>query len=304
MIVVLMGVTGSGKTTVGKLLAKQLGWIFYDADDFHPPSNIEKMRRGIPLTDDDRRPWLETLARLIDEARARADNIVLACSALKHAYQEYLRHDLDVVHYVFLSGSAETIRKRLEARTGHFMDPTLLPSQLEILDPPADAIRVDVAATPEEIVAVIRARLGLERITATGRIPKHVFTLVALDGTFAIAKLDGDRTVPDWATRGAFHSVSRAPDELSIVCRDQDVPDDVACERGWKCLRVAGQLEFVMTGILASIVNPLAEAEIPVFVISTFNTDYLLVKARDFESARRSLTAAGHRLLTDGQPPG
>ncbi len=95
MIVVLMAVTGSGKTTVGKVLATELGWKFHDADDYHPPANIEKMRRGIPLTDEDRKPWLQTLARLIDDARDRGESIVLACSPLKHAYQEYLRHHLD-----------------------------------------------------------------------------------------------------------------------------------------------------------------------------------------------------------------
>jgi gluconokinase len=161
MIVVLMGVTGSGKSTIGKVLASQLGWKFHDADDYHPAANIEKMRQGIPLTDDDRRPWLETLARLIDDARDRGDNIVLACSALKHAYQEYLRHHLDLVHYVFLSGSSELIAQRLAARKGHFMDPRLLASQFEILEPPDDAIRVDVSGTPDEIAREIRRKLGL-----------------------------------------------------------------------------------------------------------------------------------------------
>jgi gluconokinase len=161
MIVVLMGVSGSGKTTVGKVLASQLGWRFYDADDYHPAVNIEKMRRGIPLTDEDRKPWLQTLAGLIDDARDRGENIVLACSALKHAYQEYLRHHLDLVHYVFLQGSEELIQKRLGARKGHFMDPGLLGSQFEILEPPDDAIRVDVSGTPEEIAGDIRRRLGL-----------------------------------------------------------------------------------------------------------------------------------------------
>src|SRR3954469_19621048 len=104
MIVVLMGVTGSGKTTVGKLLAKDLGWKFHDADDYHPASNIEKMRRGIPLTDEDRRPWLRPLAGLIDDARDRGEGVVLACSALKHAYREYLRHHLDSIRYVYLWG--------------------------------------------------------------------------------------------------------------------------------------------------------------------------------------------------------
>ena len=161
MIVVLMGVTGSGKTTVGKVLATELGWKFHDADDYHPPANIEKMRRGIPLTDEDRQPWLQTLARLIDDARDRGESIVLACSALEHAYQEYLRHHLDVVHYVCLRGSEELIEKRLVARKGHFMNPGLLDSQFEILEPPEDAIRVDVTGTPEEIAGEIRRRLGL-----------------------------------------------------------------------------------------------------------------------------------------------
>jgi len=161
MIVVLMGVTGSGKTTVGKVLAKELGWKFRDADDYHPLANIEKMRRGIPLTDEDRKPWLRTLAKLIDDARDRGDNIILACSALKHAYQEYLRNHLDVVGYVCLCGPPEVIQKRLASRTGHFMNPALLPSQLEILEPPADAIRVDVTGAPNEIAGEIRRRLEL-----------------------------------------------------------------------------------------------------------------------------------------------
>ena len=161
MSVVLMGVTGSGKTTVGKVLATELGWRFYDADDYHPPKNIEKMRRGIPLTDEDRKPWLQTLARLVDDARDLGESIVLACSALKHAYQEYLRHHLDVVRYVCLCGPPEVIQKRLASRTGHFMNPALLPSQFEILEPPEDAIRVDVTGTPDEIAGEIRRRLGL-----------------------------------------------------------------------------------------------------------------------------------------------
>ena len=161
MIVVLMGVTGSGKTTVGKVLAKELGWKFCDADDYHPPENIEKMRLGIALTDEDRKPWLQALAKLIDDARDRGDNIVLACSALRHAYQEYLRHHLDVVHYVCLCGPEDVIQKRLTARKGHFMNPTPLGSQFEILEPPEDAIKVDVTGSPEEIAGEIGRRLGL-----------------------------------------------------------------------------------------------------------------------------------------------
>ncbi len=161
MIVVLMGVTGSGKTAVGEVLAKELGWKFLDADDYHPPANKEKMRRGDPLTDGDREPWLQTLAGLIRVAWDGRENLVLGCSALKHAYQEHLRDDLDVVHFVCLCGPKEVIQKRLAARKDHFMNPDLLESQLEILAPPEDAIQVDVTGTPEEIAGEIRRRLGL-----------------------------------------------------------------------------------------------------------------------------------------------
>jgi gluconokinase len=162
MIVVLMGVSGSGKTTVGRLLADQLGWAFVEADDYHPAANVEKMRRGEPLTDADRRPWLDALRRRIDDACRRGENVVLACSALKHAYQDYLeRDDPACVWYVYLHGSEDLICRRLAARKGHFMNPALLHSQFELLEPPADAVRVDVAPSPEDIVAEIRRKLEL-----------------------------------------------------------------------------------------------------------------------------------------------
>jgi gluconokinase len=168
MIVVLMGVSGSGKTTIGKVLAADLGWTFLDADDFHPAANVEKMHRGVPLTDEDRRPWLETLRQVIDAAHDRGENVVLACSALKHAYQEYLRQDVPRdVRYVYLQGSEELIRQRLAARKGHFMNPALLHSQFETLEPPDDALKVDVAPPPEVIAAEIADRLDLRR-AATG----------------------------------------------------------------------------------------------------------------------------------------
>ena len=162
MIVVLMGVSGSGKTTVGKALAQALGWTFLDADDYHPAANVEKMRRGIALNDDDRRPWLETLRGLIHEARRRSENVVLACSALKHDYQEYLQdYDPKTVRFVYLRGSEELIRRRLAGRSGHFMNPALLHSQFETLEPPEHARQVDVAAAPGEIVDRIRQGLAL-----------------------------------------------------------------------------------------------------------------------------------------------
>jgi len=161
MIVVLMGVSGTGKTTVGKVLARRLGWKFYDADDYHPAANVAKMHQGMPLTDEDRKPWLEILARLIDDARGRGENIVLACSALKHSYQEYLQHHHPDVKYVYLTGDAAVIRQRLAGRIGHFFDPSLLSSQLATLEPPEDAVEVDIAPQPEDIAAEVQRRLGL-----------------------------------------------------------------------------------------------------------------------------------------------
>jgi gluconokinase len=161
MVVVLMGVTGSGKTTVGRCLAEQLGWEFYDADDFHPEENVEKMRSGIPLNDEDRQPWLKALSDLIDGATENERNIVLACSALKHHYRKILRNDLKPVRFFYLRGTPELIRERLEARRGHYMNPKLLTSQFQTLEEPKDAVYVDIAPDPGTIVSSIRAELGV-----------------------------------------------------------------------------------------------------------------------------------------------
>jgi gluconokinase len=162
VIVVLMGVSGSGKTTVGMILAANLGWTFLDADDFHPAANVEKMRRGIPLEDADRLPWLDAIRRRLIEAQTRNENVVLACSALKHAYQHYLAQFApDSVRYVFLFGSEELIRQRMARRKGHFMNPSLLHSQFETLEVPEQALQIDIAPPPETIAAEIRAKLGL-----------------------------------------------------------------------------------------------------------------------------------------------
>src|SRR5262245_58698686 len=162
MIVVLMGVSGSGKTTIGKILAQKLGWTFIEADDYHPAANVEKMHRGVPLTDDDHRPWLAAVRKRIDEVCAAGGNAVVACSALKHAYQEYLGHHApECERYVYLRGSEEVIRQRLAARKGHFMNPSLLHSQFETLEPPEGALVVDIAPPPEVVAAQIRRELGL-----------------------------------------------------------------------------------------------------------------------------------------------
>ena len=154
-----MGVSGSGKTTVGKLLAAELGWEFLEADDFHPPANVEKMRRGTPLDDADRDPWLGAMARALEERVRSGQNAVLACSALKHAYRKRLRVSPDV-RFVYLKGSFEEIEKRLGDRRGHFFSPELLESQFEALEEPRDALVVDISDPPETIVHQIKQTLA------------------------------------------------------------------------------------------------------------------------------------------------
>jgi gluconokinase len=161
MIAIVMGVTGSGKTSVGRLLAQQLGWEFADADDFHPSANVEKISHGIPLTDEDRAPWLDRLRIQIANWIANGQNAVLACSALKRTYRKELSVGPEV-RFVYLKGSPELIRKRLQLRRGHFADEKILASQFADLEEPEAAVTVDISQTPEKIVAEIRERLGLE----------------------------------------------------------------------------------------------------------------------------------------------
>ena len=158
MIVVVMGVSGSGKTTIGRLLAEQLGWPFHDADDFHPPANVQKMRRGEPLNDSDRIPWLEELSRLIGKSLQSESSAVLACSALKSAYRAYLLID-PRVRLVYLKGDYLLIHDRLNDRRDHYMNATLLESQFAALEEPEGAIVADVAAPPAEVVRIVRESL-------------------------------------------------------------------------------------------------------------------------------------------------
>jgi gluconokinase len=159
MIAILMGVAGSGKTTVGRLLAETEGWPFFDADDFHTPENKEKMRRGVGLTDADRGPWLDALRAKIDELIAAKRSAVLACSALKQGYRERLDAGPDV-RFVHLKGSYELLASRLGARAGHYAGPSLLKSQFEALEEP-DLPAVDAALSPQEMLAATRRVLGL-----------------------------------------------------------------------------------------------------------------------------------------------
>ncbi len=160
-IIILTGVSGSGKTTVGRALARRLGYPFYEGDDFHPPQNIAKMAGGIPLDDADRAPWLDSLHALIAGIAARGESAVLACSALKEKYRERLARGVENVCFVYLYGSFDLIRARILAREEHYFEASMLRSQFEALEPPAsgEAISVSVHDTVEGVVDRIKAAL-------------------------------------------------------------------------------------------------------------------------------------------------
>ena len=160
MVVIVMGVVGAGKTTVGSLLARELGWEFVDGDSFHPAANVEKMSRGIPLSDADRDAWLGAIHDAVERWVGERRNVVLACSALKRVYRERIGVGPDV-KFVYLKGSYKVIAQRLRARHGHFATEQLLDSQFAILEEPDDAVTVDVSLEPEEMVAQIKSGLGL-----------------------------------------------------------------------------------------------------------------------------------------------
>lgn len=168
MIVVLMGVSGCGKTTIGKLLSDCLGWPLLDADDYHPPANIEKMRSGIPLTDEDRWPWLARLNALLKDKASRSENTLLACSALKQKYRDRLADGCSDLRWVYLKGSFALIESRLKARKGHYMKAGLLESQFAALEEPDNAIHIDVSSTPDAAADAVLAALKGEPLPVAG----------------------------------------------------------------------------------------------------------------------------------------
>jgi gluconokinase len=154
-------VAGSGKTTVGRLLSRELGVPFHDGDDYHAAESVTKMSRGIPLDDEDRKPWLMRLRSLAREAAARGEGAVIACSALKRSYRRYLAWGVGGLRFVHLTGSPELLGQRLRERAGHYMKPEMLQGQLETLEAPGDeAFRVDITPDPARIVATIRELLA------------------------------------------------------------------------------------------------------------------------------------------------
>jgi gluconokinase len=156
---IVMGVAGSGKTTVGEALARQLGWHFYDADAFHPTENVAKMANGTPLTDADRIPWLAALHALITTSLTKNRPGVLACSALKESYRQQLLEGIDGVQIVYLKGSYELIWSRISQRQGHYMKPGMLKSQFETLEEPANALTFDISMPVDEIVQGILSKI-------------------------------------------------------------------------------------------------------------------------------------------------
>lgn len=161
MVVIIFGVSGAGKTTIGQMLAEELAWRFYEADDFHSQANIDKMRQGVPLTDEDRWPWLESLRQVIKRCLASGENAVLACSALKETHRQRLRLNADV-KLVFLRGDYELIANQLRQRRGHFMNPALLQSQFADLEEPLPtegAVVIELGRSPRELVQEIKSKL-------------------------------------------------------------------------------------------------------------------------------------------------
>ncbi|MDP9586199.1 gluconokinase [Burkholderia ambifaria] len=162
MILIAMGVSGAGKSRIGEMLAERLSCSYTDGDAFHSAANKEKMHHGIPLTDDDRWPWLRTIRAAIEEKQRAGETAVFTCSSLKRSYRDVLRGTDTDVRFVYLKGSFEVLQERLKSRTGHFFDPSLLKSQLDTLEEPGpdEAIEVSIELTPEQIVDEVMVKIG------------------------------------------------------------------------------------------------------------------------------------------------
>ena len=163
MIIVVMGISASGKSTLGSALAKSLGWVFLEGDDYHSRANIEKMRSGTPLNDEDRLPWLRSINQALGRLDKDGRNAVLACSALKRNYREILAQDIKQMRYVYLYGNPQLVRERITNRKGHFMPPELIDSQIAAMEPPQNAIRVNIEQPVETQAELVLQALGRDK---------------------------------------------------------------------------------------------------------------------------------------------
>ncbi len=162
MIFIVMGVSGSGKTTVAKAVSNKFGWKYYEGDEYHPAENVEKMKNWIPLNDEDRLPWLLSLRKVIEEAISKRENIVISCSALKEAYRKILKVS-EEVKFIYLKGSYDLIRKRMEERIPHFFKPEMLKSQFDVLKEPQQAIEIDISKSSESIIGDLIDKINAVR---------------------------------------------------------------------------------------------------------------------------------------------
>lgn len=251
MIVVLMGVSGCGKSTIGRLLASRLGWPFLEADEFHPAANRDKLAQGIPLTDADRWPWLAALNTALIHAVQQAGSVVVACSALKESYRDRLDDGLPPVRWVHLRGDPQLLEQRLKRRIGHFSSATILPSQLHTLERPAAALEVQVNGTPARVVEEVARGLGLDAVdpgVSDRLIARHLFApslttpreelfvdLVRGDGFRLETIISTGQATPagQWLVQQQPEWVALCSGAARLQFADNENPHDVAPGDAW-----------------------------------------------------------------------
>lgn len=300
--VLIMGVSGSGKSVLAAALAERLGFEFLEGDHFHSAANKAKMAGGTPLSDADRKPWLAALA-----ARLRSVDrpCVLACSALKRAYRDALREGDPLLRIVCLVLARDVVAARLAARSGHFMPASLLDSQFAAFEPPTPdecaLIFDDARAAPADACAAVAGALRGASLHLRCRARSR----------YTVLRLPPRAPVPAFAAAGGpLLSVTRTRSELSLLVPTQRVPADFSAasaegglrEDGWACLELVppggegAAIPFDTVGVLLAIAQPLAAARVGLFALSTFNTDLVLIKALQLDVAAAALRGAGHAV--------
>lgn len=303
--VLIMGVSGSGKSVLAAALAERLGFEFLEGDHFHSAANKAKMAGGTPLTDEDRKPWLAALAARLRGAASDDRPCVLACSALKRAYRDALREGDPLLRIVCLALARDVVAARLAARSGHFMPASLLDSQFAAFEPPTPDERAlvfdDARAAPTDACAAVASALR--------GAPLHLRCRAR--SRYTVLRLPPRAPVPAFAAAGGpLLSVTRTRSELSLLVPTQRVPADFSAasaegglrEDGWACLELVppggegAAIPFDTVGVLLAIAQPLAAARVGIFALSTFNTDLVLIKALQLDVAAAALRGAGHAV--------